>query len=35
MSFYAWGDYVSVGEKRRQAQQSLPSSGSRDNPLHP
>jgi uncharacterized Zn finger protein len=23
MSFYAWGDYVSVGEKRRQAQQTL------------
>src|SRR5450759_2266887 len=23
MSFYAWGDYVSVGEKRRQAQQML------------
>ncbi len=23
MSFYAWGDYVSVGEKRQQAQQTL------------
>ena len=23
MSFYAWGDYVSVGEKRRQAQKTL------------
>jgi uncharacterized Zn finger protein len=23
MSFYAWGEYVSVGEKRRQAQQTL------------
>ena len=23
MSFYAWGDYVSVAEKRRQAEQTL------------
>ena len=35
MSFYAWGDYVSVGEKRRQAHKRLQSSGSRDNLLHP